>query len=119
MVASFFDLVLCNVLVEHLFVEFNRVLLGKFVIELTTMGFDNVTLAWGRAVSESVILLGLEVVLVEYLVARCSVLEADQSLSRRRMLAVIWTLTMELINNCVKVLLVSLFSVCLHFTHKS
>ncbi len=34
------------------------------------------------------------------------------------MLAVIWTLAMELINNCIKILFVSLFSVLLHFTHK-
>jgi hypothetical protein len=47
------------------------------------MGFDNVTFAGGRAVCECVVLLGLEVILVEFLVVRCSVLEADQSLCRR------------------------------------
>jgi hypothetical protein len=83
MVASFFDLVLGNVLIEHLLVEFNRVLLGKFVVELTTMWFDNVTLAGGRAICECVVLPFLEVVLVEYLVAGSGILETDQSLSRR------------------------------------
>jgi hypothetical protein len=47
------------------------------------MGLDNVTLAGGRAVCECVVLLGLEVVLMEFLMVRCSVLEADQSLCRR------------------------------------
>jgi hypothetical protein len=117
-VASFFDFVLSNLRFEDLLVEFERVLLSQVVVELAIMGFDDVALAGRRAVCEGVFRVGLEIVFHHFLVVSGAVLLADQSLRGRRMLAVIWTLAMELVDDCVQVVCISLISVLLHFSQK-
>jgi hypothetical protein len=43
----FFNCVFGDVLIEHLLVEFLRVLLSNGIVELSTMWLDDITLSWG------------------------------------------------------------------------
>ena len=45
-----------NVLVEHLLIELFWIFLCNFIVQSSSMWFNDVALAWGRAVSQRVVL---------------------------------------------------------------
>jgi hypothetical protein len=55
--------VLSNLLVENVVKEFVKILLSKLVVELTTMGLDDVATARGRTIGKGIVLRELNCIL--------------------------------------------------------
>lgn len=47
---------LCNVLIEHLFIEFQRILLCEVIVKLSTMGLNNITVLGPSVVHKAIII---------------------------------------------------------------
>jgi hypothetical protein len=47
--------VLCDVLIEHLIVKFQRILLGQFIVELTTMGLNDIAVFRPSIVNQTIV----------------------------------------------------------------
>jgi hypothetical protein len=77
-----------DILVEHLVIELSRIFLSQFIVDFSSMGFNNITLARGWTVSQRVIT-PLDIVFHDFLVLKSSVLLLDESLGWRFMLLII------------------------------
>lgn len=108
---------LSDVLIQDLIIKLKWVFLSQFIVQFSTVWFNNITFAWGWAVSKW-IFTSLDVASHDLLVITSAVLQLDKSLSGWIMFHIIRTSTIKLIHYLIETIRVSVVSIVHHFREK-